>query len=49
MLVLVLAVVVVDQSQAAAIVRDKCRVDDIRVQQNFDMKQVSQRDASNVR
>ena len=42
LLVLVaMVVVVVDQSQAAAIARDKCPVADIRVQQNFDIEQVS--------
>ena len=42
LLVAAISVFVVDQSQAAAIARDKCPVDDIRVQQNFDMEQVGE-------
>ena len=38
---LAMVVFVVDQSQAAAIARDKCPVNEIRVQQNFDIEQVS--------
>ena len=48
MLVLVMAVFVVDQSQAAAIARTKCRVDEIRVQQDFDMEQVSEPGARKI-